>query len=257
CSRHSGSFQILRLIRTVLGDRWPGEISRPRGVHTCGVEPFELGTLVTARVGPSVTPITPLTWPSAPPWQDRRVTRRIIHVSDSYLPGLGGIEAQIAYLGRQQAAAGNRVGVVTTTPGSVGAHGLSRAVEGGLDVYRIAARIPGGYPIHPRAARHVASALRSVRPDVVHLHMGILAPTAQATFRVVRKLELPAVVTVHSVWGPGQERALRLLDRLVGWSRFPVEIATVSEMAAAPLRRVAGDHAQVHVLRNGVDVGEW
>ena len=213
--------------------------------------------MVTARVGRTVTPITSLTWASALPWQDRQVTRRIVHVSDSYLPGLGGIETQIAYLGRQQAAAGNRVGVVTTTPGSPGAHGLSRAVEDGLDVYRIAARIPGGYPIHLRAGHHVTSALRSARPDVVHLHMGILAPTAQATFRVVRRLELPAVVTVHSVWGPGQERALGLLDRLVRGSRFPVELATVSEMAAAPLRRVAGDRAPIHVLRNGVDVGEW
>jgi len=185
------------------------------------------------------------------------VNRRIVHVSDSYLPGLGGIETQVAHLGRQQATAGNVVGVITTTPGSPGAHGLSRAREEGLDVYRIAARIPGGYPIHPRAGRHVASALRSQRPDVVHLHMGILAPTAQATFRVVRKLELPAVVTVHSVWGPAQERALRLLDRVAGFSRLPVEIATVSEMAAAPLRRVAGDRAAVHVLRNGVDVDEW
>jgi len=189
-------------------------------------------------------------------WQDRRVTRRIVHVSDSYLPGLGGIEAQIAHLGRQQLAAGNVVGVITTTPGSPGAHGLSRAVEDGLDVYRIAARIPGGYPVHPRAGRHVASVLRLQRPDVVHLHMGILAPTAQATFRVVRRLGLPAVVTVHSVWGP-MERGLRLLDRVIGWSRFPVEIATVSEMAAAPLRRVAGDRASIHVLRNGVDPSEW
>jgi len=185
------------------------------------------------------------------------MARRIVHVSDSYLPGLGGIETQIAYLAREQAAAGNAVSVITTTPGSPGAHGLSRAVEDGLDVSRIAARIPGGYPIHPRAARHVASALRSQRPDVVHLHMGILAPTAQASLRVVRRLGLPAVVTVHSVWGPAQERALRLLDSVVRWSRLPVEIATVSEMAAAPLRRVAGGRAPVHVLRNGVDVGEW
>jgi len=181
---------------------------------------------------------------------------RIVHVSDSYLPGLGGIETQIAYLAQHQAAAGHEVQVVTTTPGSPGARGVSSAVEDGLLVHRIAARIPGGYPVHPRAGRHVATVLREIRPEVVHLHMGILAPTAQVTFRVVRRLRLPAVVTVHSVWTP-MERSLRNLDRLVRWSRFPVEIATVSEMAAAPLRRVAGERAPVHVLRNGVDVGEW
>lgn len=181
---------------------------------------------------------------------------RIVHVSDSYLPGLGGIETQIAYLAQHQAAAGHEVQIVTTTPGSPGARGVSSAVEDGLLVHRIAARIPGGYPVHPRAGRHVATVLREIRPEVVHLHMGILAPTAQVTFRVVRHLRLPAVVTVHSVWTP-MERSLRNLDRLVRWSRFPVEIATVSEMAAAPLRRVAGERAPVHVLRNGVDVGEW
>lgn len=181
---------------------------------------------------------------------------RIVHVSDSYLPGLGGIETQIAYLAQHQAAAGHEVQIVTTTPGSPGARGVSSAVEDGLLVHRIAARIPGGYPVHPRAGRHVATVLREIRPEVVHLHMGILAPTAQVTFRVVRRLRLPAVVTVHSVWTP-MERSLRNLDRLVRWSRFPVEIATVSEMAAAPLRRVAGERAPVHVLRNGVDVGEW
>jgi len=181
---------------------------------------------------------------------------RIVHVSDSYLPGLGGIETQIVYLAQHQAAAGHEVQVITSTPGARGAHGISRAVEDGIVVHRVAARVPGGFPIHPRAGRHVAAILRAEQPDVVHLHMGILAPTAQATFRVVRRLELPAVVTVHSVWGP-MERQLRWLDRLVGWSRFPVEIATVSDMAAAPLRRVAGEGVPIHVLRNGVDVGEW
>lgn len=183
------------------------------------------------------------------------MARRIVHVSDSYLPGLGGIEVQVSRLARHQVAAGDAVSVVTSTPARRGAHGVTRSVEDGVEVHRLAARVPGGYPVHPRAAHHLARILGELRPDVVHLHMGVLSPTSQSALRVVARLGLPAAVTVHSVWTA--ERTLRLLDRLLGWSRMPVELAAVSELAAAPLRRVAGPARTVHVLRNGVAVEEW
>src|SRR5687768_12442449 len=131
---------------------------------------------------------------------------RITHVSDTYLPLLGGIEAQVSRLAGQQAAAGHEVEVITTTPAAPGAHGVSTTVQDGVTVHRIAARIPGGWPIHPRSTTHVTARLRAAiargeRPDVVHLHMGVLAPTAQAALGPVTRLGLPAVLTVHSVWG--------------------------------------------------------
>jgi glycosyltransferase involved in cell wall biosynthesis len=191
---------------------------------------------------------------------------RITHVSDTYLPLLGGIEAQVSRLAGQQAAAGHEVEVITTTPASPGAHGVSTAVQDDVTVHRIAARIPGGWPIHPRSTAHVTARLRAAiargeRPDVVHLHMGVLAPTAQATLRPVTRLGLPAVLTVHSVWGAAW-RLFAAADAVVRWSRLPVRWSAVSELTAEPLRRLVGPGAgagaaDVAILPNGLDLDAW
>jgi glycogen(starch) synthase len=189
---------------------------------------------------------------------------RITHVSDTYLPLLGGIESQVSRLAGQQAAAGHDVEVITTTPATPGAHGVSTAVEHGVTVHRIAARIPGGWPIHPRSTAHVTSRLREAiargeRPDVVHLHMGVLAPTAQAALRPVTRLGLPAVLTVHSVWGAAS-RLFAAADAAAGWSRWPVRWSAVSELTAEPLRRIlhpADGEPDVAILPNGLDLDAW
>ncbi len=181
---------------------------------------------------------------------------RITHLTDCYLPLLGGIETQVARLAQQQAAAGHDVAVVCTTPARPGAHGVSTERDGDVTVHRLAARVPGGYPVHPRAPHHVARVLRADRPDVVHLHMGVLTPSTQASLRTVVRAGLPAVLTVHSVWG-GAERAFAGLDRVVRWSRWPVLWSAVSELTAAPLRRIVGDRGEVVVLHNGLDLDAW
>jgi glycogen synthase len=181
---------------------------------------------------------------------------RIVHVTDCYLPLLGGIETQVARLAQQQAAAGHDVAVVCTTPERPGSHGVTREHEDGVTVHRLAARVPGGYPVHPRAPRHVARLLREARPDVVHLHMGVLTPSTQASLRTVVRAGVPAVLTVHSVWGSAQ-RWFAALDRVVGWSRWPVLWSAVSELTAAPLRRIVGDRGDVAVLHNGLDLDAW
>lgn len=204
---------------------------------------------------------------------------RITHVSDTYLPLLGGIEAQVSRLAGQQAAAGHDVEVITTTPAAPGAHGVSTAVENGVTVHRIAARVPGGWPVHPRSTAHVTARLREAvargeRPDVVHLHMGVLAPTVQAALRPVTRLGLPAVLTVHSVWGSAW-RLFAAADTVTRWSRWPVRWSAVSELTAAPLRRIvrpaagsssvdaarlpgpAPGPAEVAILPNGLDLDAW
>ena len=187
-------------------------------------------------------------------WEDASV--RITHVTDCYLPLLGGIETQVARLAQQQAAAGHDVAVVCTTPAAPGAHGVTTERDGDVTVHRLAARIPGGYPVHPRAPHHVGRVLHAARPDVVHLHMGVLTPSTQASLRTVVRAGLPAVLTVHSVWG-GAERAFAALDRVVRWSRWPVLWSAVSELTAAPLRRIVGDRGEVAVLHNGLDLDAW
>ncbi|PUB29974.1 glycosyltransferase involved in cell wall biosynthesis [Promicromonospora sp. AC04] len=189
---------------------------------------------------------------------------RITHVSDTYLPLLGGIEAQVSRLAAQQVAAGHDVEVITTTPAAPGVRGVSTAVEDGVTVHRIAARVPGGWPIHPRSTAHVTRHLREAiargeRPDVVHLHMGVLAPTVQGALRPVTRLGLPAVLTVHSVWN-GAWRLFAAADAVAGWSRWPVRWSAVSELTAAPLRRLVrtpAGGADVAILPNGLDLDAW
>ncbi len=189
---------------------------------------------------------------------------RITHVSDTYLPLLGGIEAQVSRLAAQQVAAGHDVEVITTTPAAPGRRGVSTAVEDGVTVHRIAARIPGSWPIHPRSTAHVTGRLREAiargeRSDVVHLHMGVLAPTVQGALRPVTRLGLPAVLTVHSVWD-GAWRLFAAADAVAGWSRWPVRWSAVSELTAAPLRRLlrtTAGGADVAVLPNGLDLDAW
>ncbi|WP_460702150.1 glycosyltransferase family 4 protein [Myceligenerans halotolerans] len=223
---------------------------------------------------------------------------RIVHVSDTFAPLMGGMEAQVARLAARQAAAGHEVEVITTTPGAPGERGVTTAVErlgafdsaavgSGVDdsgsdsdadgarddvagsaaavpdvtVHRIAARVPGGWPIHPRSTSHVVRRLRmamasGARPDVVHLHMGVLAPTVQAALGPITRLGLPAVLTVHSVWGPAW-RAFAAADAMTRWSRWPVQWSAVSELTAAPLRRIVGTRGEVLVLPNGLDLAEW
>ncbi|MFI6424052.1 glycosyltransferase family 4 protein [Promicromonospora sp. NPDC050880] len=184
---------------------------------------------------------------------------RITHVSDTYLPLLGGIEAQVSRLAHQQSAAGHDVEVITTTPAAPGAHGVRTAVEDGVTVHRVAARVPGGWPVHPRSTTHVTRRLREViargeRPDVVHLHMGVLAPTVQAALRSVTRLDLPAVLTVHSVWGAAAP-LFAAADAMTRWSRWPVRWTAVSELTARPLRDVTG--TDVAILPNGLDLDAW
>ncbi|WP_197043207.1 glycosyltransferase [Saccharothrix sp. NRRL B-16314] len=69
----------------------------------------------------------------------------IIHVTDCFLPRLGGIEVQVAGLAQAQASSGEEVHVVTATrlasPGD------------GYSVHRIAVRVPWDLPVHPGRGR--------------------------------------------------------------------------------------------------------
>jgi glycosyltransferase involved in cell wall biosynthesis len=180
---------------------------------------------------------------------------RILHVSDCYLPRLGGIETQVHGLAQRQRAAGHDVEVLTATPRARHDR-TSREVIDGVPVRRITMDLPFELPVHPRAGREAQALLRSGDYDVVQLHTGVVSPFAYAVAPVVVAERVPAVITVHSLWGyaaPG----FRVLDAALGWSRWPVVWSAVSGVAAAPLRRIAGPGVEIDVLWNGIDVERW
>lgn len=171
---------------------------------------------------------------------------RIFHVSDCYLPRLGGIEVQVADLVRMQREAGHDVSVATATRG-----------EPLPGVHRIVARMPFDLPVHPFGVGHLTRRLTSLRPDVVHVHTGAVSPFAWMGVRAAARAGLPCVVTVHSMWDPVTRALYRLLRLAFGWQRWRLVATTVSNAAAVPIRAVAGPEVPVRVVSNGLDLSGW
>ena len=115
----------------------------------------------------------------------------IVHITDCYSPRTGGIETQVANLVAAKRDAGWPVEIMTATVG-----------EPEQGVNRITAPIPFGLPIHPRTRARVVESLTASKPSVAHIHIGATSPFAWGAIRAVRDLNLPTVITVHSMWGP-------------------------------------------------------
>ncbi|MGN6686484.1 MAG: glycosyltransferase family 4 protein [Actinomycetales bacterium] len=181
---------------------------------------------------------------------------RIAHLTDCYLPRLGGIEVQVHDVATRQRAAGHDVLVLTATPGPEGErHGVVDVVDG-VPVHRLAARMPFQLPVNPRAPKAIRRILTEAGVDVAHVHAGVVSPFAVDAARVTVAMGLPTVVTWHCLLGPA-ELAFRAADRMTSWAQAPVALTAVSDVAAAPIRRIAGARVEVSVLPNGIDPSLW
>src|SRR4051794_26858782 len=180
---------------------------------------------------------------------------RVLHLSDCYLPRLGGIETQVHGLARRQGAAGVDAEVVTATPKARHDRTTVEIVDG-VPVSRITVDLPFELPVHPRPGREVLRAVREGDFDVVHAHLGVVAPFAQGAMPALVRAGVPLVVTVHSLWGPATP-LLRAADLVSGWGRWPAVFTAVSDVAARPVRSVLRGRAEVGVLPNGIDAGAW
>lgn len=181
---------------------------------------------------------------------------KIAHLTDCYLPRLGGIEVQVHDVATRQLAAGHDVAVLTATQGAPGWRERVPDVVEGVPVHRLAMRVPFELPVNPRAAAGMRRVLAEGGFDVAHVHAGVVSPFAADAARVAVGLGLPTLVTWHCLLG-GLEPVFRVLQRGTGWARRPVALSAVSDVAAAPLRRIAGPGAEVAVLPNGIDVHDW
>jgi glycosyltransferase involved in cell wall biosynthesis len=175
---------------------------------------------------------------------------RIGHVTDFYLPRLGGIEMQVNDLARRQAAAGHDVEVVTGSPG--GTANSAAAV----DVIRVAGgrgRLAMADMRVPLKGRHVVVERKY---DVVHVHAGPASPLAFSIAQQARRSGVPTVVTVHSLLAY-LSPMFRALDLVTHWSSWPVAWTAVSDVAAAPLRELSRGGLQVGILPNGIEASDW
>lgn len=174
---------------------------------------------------------------------------KIALVCDWYRPRLGGIERHLEQLAARLVAAGHAVTVLTPTPGPA-------AGAGGEHIVRLpGSRLPG-IPLAwtPVTFARLGSALRTGGYDVVHTHSSLISPTAYAGLHAAQAAGVPAVHTVHSIWG-GFRHAFAELDFLTGWSRWPVTFSAVSARVARDLQPFLRD--PVALLPNAVDPAGW
>ena len=172
---------------------------------------------------------------------------RIAHVTDCYLPRLGGIEMQVHDLALRQQEAGHDVVVITSTPPAA-----SGEVADDVPVLRLASAF--GQPT-VASLSEVARVVRTARFDVLHAHSSAFSALAWSATRAAARRSLPCVLTMHSV----VVRPTRFLTaplRLVASGENRPVWTAVSQSAARSLQRTVGAQ-QVGVLPNGIDPQQW
>lgn len=167
---------------------------------------------------------------------------RIAHVSDCYLPRLGGIEVQVRATALAQVERGHTVSVITATPGET-------TSDPGIEVIRLDANLPFETPVHPRGIQRIREALEHLRPDVVHIHAGVVSPFAWMGMAAAKGL--PTVVTVHSMWGPLAQKAFAWLVQ----DERAYVVTAVSKVAADAVSSAIGE--DVLVTPNAIDPLPW
>lgn len=167
---------------------------------------------------------------------------RIAHISDCYLPRLGGIEVQVRTTALAQVARGDTVSVITATPGHTDA-------DARIDVIRLNANLPFETPAHPRGVNLIREVLGAQQPDIVHIHAGVVSPFAWMGITAARGL--PTLVTVHSMWGPIAQRGFSLAIN----DDHGFVLSAVSRAAAETIS--ASLDERVLVTPNAVDPEPW
>lgn len=181
---------------------------------------------------------------------------RIVHVSDCYAPRTGGIESQVRDLARAQAEAGDEVHVLTATPGPAGHHAPGDAPEDddGVLVHRLGRSLPFDLPVNPAAPPRMRALLDRLRPDVVHVHAGVVSPFAFDGTRVALDAGLPVAVTWHCMLD-GVVGPLRAAVGATRWRSAPLALSAVSTAAARRVEDVFG--VPVAVVPDGIDLDAW
>ncbi|GAA0928679.1 glycogen synthase [Kribbella koreensis] len=168
---------------------------------------------------------------------------RIALVSDVYLPRLGGIELHVHDLAVQLRQAGHAVTVFTATPAD------SPATD--VPVLRLPSL--AGVPTSIEALR---LALASGEYDLVHAHTSFFSPLAWNATRLAAELDLPAVITLHSLPAPDGVLLAWLLAHVDRDFGPRVRWTAVSEAVARRLGKVL-PHRPIAVLHNGIDPVPW
>ncbi|MGH3745695.1 MAG: glycosyltransferase family 4 protein [Mycobacteriales bacterium] len=175
-----------------------------------------------------------------------REALRILHVTDSYLPTIGGIELHVSDLAGRQQRAGHVVDIVTRS--------ASSTID---DCVVHAPHQQGAGPRPPTVERLARMLSADARYDVVHVHASVYSPLAWRATLLCARQRTPVVFTAHSLL-TGATRPYRAASRLLRLRRLPVVWSAVSTAAARSLSRgMAFADGTVRVLPNAVDPATW
>jgi glycosyltransferase involved in cell wall biosynthesis len=171
---------------------------------------------------------------------------RILHVTDAYLPRLGGIEMHVHDLARAQVAAGDEVDILTMTSGR-------GAIDSPASVGVIRPKDGAGLLSKARFLLRHRSYGVDQGYDVVHAHISTISPLS---FFALGTPGVPRLVTLHSMW-QRYASAYRVFDAALHWSDWPVKFSAVSQIAADGMRATARGELDVAVVSNGIDLDDW
>jgi phosphatidylinositol alpha 1,6-mannosyltransferase len=172
---------------------------------------------------------------------------RVLHVTDTFLPRLGGIELHVAALAAHQRTTGHQALVLTAEPlaGADGCH----VTPGAVPVERLRCGTTG---IGMGAA--IETAIAKIDPDLIHAHLTVGSPFAWAVLRNTARL--PVVATMHSLL-PEVPALVRAGVRIARIPTERISFTAVSAVAASRLRAALRPDCRVEVLHNGIDPAEW
>jgi glycosyltransferase involved in cell wall biosynthesis len=175
---------------------------------------------------------------------------KIAHVTDFYLPRLGGIEVHVHDLSARQRAAGHTVDIITSSPPD------PAGVTDEPHVHRIGQGLRWRHPLNPAAAVRVHDVLRDSDYDVVHAHGGVWSSLSFAGALSAVDSGIPAVLTWHSLldWATP---LYRLVDWTIDYTTRPIHWTAVSASATRPLYPLLPAGTEVGVVPNAVDVQDW
>jgi glycosyltransferase involved in cell wall biosynthesis len=175
--------------------------------------------------------------------------RKIALVCDWFYPKLGGIEVQLRGLARELKKRDYAVTVVTTEAGP-------SSVDG-IPVIRL--EVPQWQRWTYMASDYILKDVRRIllrgRFDLVHAH-SVYSPLALASIRLAKHLEIPSVLTNHSLLVGAESFLFSTLNAGFGWGRDADVLTAVSGAVAESTRRVTG-RDDVRVIPNGIHPAEW
>src|SRR4029079_2812378 len=137
---------------------------------------------------------------------------RIAHVTDGYLPRMGGIERQVEGLTRAQAALGHDVEIITSV-----------APAGRSVIPVIGPSRSGG---RPGSIRYLATftgrdAVLAGGYDLVHVHASTCSPLGWLTIAASTAAGIPTVATAHAFWSWATP-IFRGFDLALDWRHWPI-----------------------------------